>query len=153
MLSKRELKSYKAMLSDILQLECPEVIFDDSLEGTACLVNAKIYINASLFEPDEEFDLNYFIRYGIAHEFRHHWQMYHNGVAAFEKYYEKFPNYELNPMEIDANAFAALIMVVVYGYESFTGISPESYPYVDQRMSDIYDNEHPTSDIMDRYRA
>ena len=152
MLSKRELRDYKNMLSDILCIRCPEIEIDGSAKG-AYLLEGKVYINPKWYHEiaDENYSEEYFERYGIAHEFRHYWQQAKMGVKEWENCYESHENYNTNPLEVDANAFAALVLTIIYNYEKHVGIEKESVPFVQKRMEEIYWNEYPTRDLFDKY--
>ena len=112
-------------VSNFLVIECPAISFDSSKLRSktqmAALFNGVLYLKEGIKE-----DYNLF--FAIAHELRHVWQLQNDEDFYFGNYKPRpeldLESYNLQPAEIDANAFAGLVMEECFGIEIlFNGMS------------------------------
>lgn len=79
----------------------------------------------------------------IAHDLRHVWQAQQGWSFADKPIPGSCPDeYNQHPAEIDANAFAQLVMVSAFGVQPlFSGLSPETKMLIDKRATEITKGE------------
>lgn len=115
---KKHLLVYTKKLSKVLKIITPTVIFDEQLEGTSLggydPETNTIGVSHSATLMDALFIL--------AHELRHVYQI-KNGYFRYEEYlttnnFLSKDQYNDQPEEVDANAFAIVVMETVIGAKS-----------------------------------
>lgn len=132
-------------VSEILQIPAPKLSFDTSTFPTeTTLAQCEIDVN----DPDgciihlrkcnkpnpEQF-------FAVAHELRHVWQFRHGLYLPDYKERnecESVEGYNLQPAEVDANAFAGLVMMDFFGLKPlFEGLSETVKSEIFERMEII----------------
>lgn len=105
-----DLNNYINGVCKILNINAPEIIIKDKLitdTTLAAYYNGKIYLKSNKVDFD--------VLFAIAHELRHKWQIETDKEKYFSDYKEpgfvSVEEYNLQIAEIDANAFAGVIMV------------------------------------------
>ena len=129
-------------ICDILNIKTPSVSFDVSIFPTATTLAAcspdGLTIHLKEYNkpnPDQLF--------AIAHELRHIWQIQTDEKLYFADYKPSnltasVEEYNLQFAEIDANAFAGLIMVDAFGLSPlFNGVSDIVKSKISERMSEL----------------
>lgn len=112
------INKYINQVCDILNIEPPVVSFDKSHFKTSTTLAQCSSDGATIFlnHPDN-IDLDTF--FAISHELRHVWQIrtdyarYFGSYATPESIAQK--SYNMQPAEIDANAFSVCIMSTLFG--------------------------------------
>lgn len=132
------IREYIRKVSKILKIDPPKIKMVEKLDTETMLaaVNTesnRIYVKENL--------LNYDLLFSIAHEMRHIWQ-YHYDKTMFDNYRSSKvlskEEYNLQPAEIDANAFAKILMIDKFGVVPlFDGMSDEVKNKIDERAEKI----------------
>lgn len=130
-----KLNEYIQMLCSDLNINTPRIKYVSSLPNTQLarlnLFKNVIEIKKGISSPD--------LYFAIAHELRHVWQC-KTGVLNVDTYnYDSSSDgYNLQSEEIDANAYATIVMVEVFGIEpNFEGLSEEVKQAIHSRIDEI----------------
>lgn len=129
-------------ICDMLNIAVPVVSFDTSGFTTATMMaqcsptGDKIYLNKyDKPNPDQLF--------AVAHELRHVWQIKNDEPMYFSKYKpvelcSSIEEYNLQAAELDANAFAGLVMINFFGLTPlFNGVPDSVKSEIRKHMEDI----------------
>ena len=127
-------------LADILDIDDPDVIVDDDLLNygvLACFMPDEYSVHICL-ETDNLFN----ILFALAHEFRHIWQYEEDEEKYVKNQKSKMElgskAYNLQIAEIDANAFAHLIMTNWFGVKpTFENLDDEVKEAIYKREKEI----------------
>lgn len=126
-----------------LNIECPEISYDESkLIGETMLAlydGEKIYLKNKEIDPDTLF--------AIAHELRHAWQIKNNEEYFLGNYKNRMEtdieSYNMQIAEIDANAFATIIMIDIFKIKPlFQGMTEKTIKTIEKRMGEIIEEEY-----------
>lgn len=107
------IEEYIADICDLLDIDVPKISYDTShfpTNSTMAMCDNKntIYLR-DIYKPNPDY------MFSIAHELRHLWQIETNKSFFFRNYKSSkelsVEKYNLQIAEIDANAFAAIIMI------------------------------------------
>lgn len=127
------IKEYIRKVSKILKIDPPKIKMVDKLDTETMMAAVNPETNKILVKNNL---LNYDLLFSIAHELRHIWQ-YHNERSMFDDYKSSKAlskeEYNLQPAEIDANAFGKIIMVDKFGVKPlFDGLSDNVKTKIDE---------------------
>lgn len=123
---------------DELEIPVPKISYDTSVFFSSTMMamcyDDTIYIKPSKPNPD--------LLFSIAHELRHMWQLKNNESFYFRNYKNvtqlDAEHYNLQIAEVDANAFAAIIMEDWFNLSpQFYGLSDKVVRAIKKRMSII----------------
>lgn len=126
-----------------LNIECPEISYDESkLIGETMLAlydGEKIYLKNKEIDPDTLF--------AIAHELRHAWQIKNNEEYFLGNYKNRMEtdieSYNMQIAEIDANAFATIIMIDIFKIKPlFQGMTEKTIKTIEKRIGEIIEEEY-----------
>lgn len=133
---------FVSKICDILQIPTPTVSFDTSDFPTETMLGrcspdgSTIFLKErDGFDPDQCF--------AAAHELRHVWQKRHPEESLLSGYVPvesggSAEEYNLQPAEVDANAFASLIMISFFRVEpQFKGLSEAVKARIEARRDEI----------------
>ena len=107
-----------------------------SSDGSSILVRRR---------PERDPDL----LFAIAHELRHAWQLTYHRDSYFSDYTnreacEDLEVYNLPPAELDANAYAAIVMISAFGIRPlWQGYTPRVIDAIEARQNEISKEESP----------
>lgn len=135
------IQKYINQICDIFDMESPKLSFDTSNFQTdttlaQCSDDGKtIFINGEAKQTPDIF-------FAIAHELRHIWQIRTNKAYWFHGYKTagtiSTEAYNMQPAEIDANAFALIAMTDFLGLQpQFNGLSDNVKTRIFQRANEI----------------
>lgn len=138
-------EEYMNMICNILQIEKPIVKVDKSVFANSTAMAYFDYKNNTLFVPKPivpSFDTFF----AIAHELRHSWQVKTNFNYYFSDYKTRNEvsnkEYNLQPAEIDANAFAKLVVFATFEAEPlFKGLDDDVKNKIQKRYEELI-SEH-----------
>ncbi len=128
-------------ICDILNIQVPSISYDTSHFQSATMMaqcnsyGNKIFIRRfSKPNPDQFF--------AIAHELRHVWQIKNNSDLYFSNYQTidemNINEYNLQTAEVDANAFASIIMIDFFHLQpQYKGMSSDVITAIKRRIKDI----------------
>lgn len=135
------IKQFIIDISECLNIIPPKISYDTSRFPTSTMIAQVspseniIYINSQI---KSEFDF----AFAIIHELRHLWQ-YCNDKNKYMSQYKSsnqlsIEEYNLQIAEIDANAYAALLMITKFGVSpKWNGLSPKVIMKIENRMSEL----------------
>lgn len=125
-----------------LDIPIPSISFDTSGFTSDTMISqcssAKNIIYIKRFER-----LNLDILFAIAHELRHLWQVRTDEKFYVTHYTTSIPTEDYNKQiaEIDANAYAGLVMINLFGVKPlFNGLSNDIVKMIYNRMEEIKNN-------------
>lgn len=125
-----------------LDIPVPSISFDTSGFTSDTMISqcssAKNIIYIKRFER-----LNLDILFAIAHELRHLWQVRTDEKFYVTHYTTSIPTEDYNKQiaEIDANAYAGLVMINLFGVKPlFNGLSNDIVKMIYNRMEEIKNN-------------
>lgn len=125
-----------------LDIPIPSISFDTSGFTSDTMISqcssAKNIIYIKRFES-----LNLDILFAIAHELRHLWQVRTDEKFYVTHYTTSIPTEDYNKQiaEIDANAYAGLVMINLFGVKPlFNGLSNDIVKMIYNRMEEIKNN-------------
>lgn len=134
-------------ICELLNISKPELIEStDALPTEAVMAAYRIGADENILylKPTEKPTPD--LMFCIAHELRHKWQ-YEKKKAVFFKGYrpitecEDVEEYNNQLAELDAHAFAAIVMVNYFGLEpQFSSLSDKTKQQIKRRVKDIVDN-------------
>lgn len=109
--------------AEILGIPAPNIYFDTSMFGSktqlAATDGTDIFVKEQ-YTPQ--------LCFAVLHELRHIWQLKENKLLSHQHINDDIEKYNRQPIEIDANAFALMLMEVFFDYEEeFTSLSDEIY--------------------------
>lgn len=139
------LKEFIDDIAEILDIESPTISFDTSKFLTKTTM-AQIDVKESVIYIKPFDKINPDILFAIAHEIRHFWQYKIDEEYFFEDYkpaneFSSIDEYNLQLAEIDANAFAGLIMMNYFKIKPlFKNLSNEVKLAIQNRMDEIADS-------------
>ena len=123
------------MLCSDLNINTPSIKYVSTLPNTQLarlnLFKNVIEIKKGISSPD--------LYFAVAHELRHIWQ-YKTGALNIDTYnYDSsLKGYNLQPEEVDANAYATIVMNELFGLEpKFEGLSEEAKKAIHSRINEI----------------
>ena len=136
-------EKYIRTICDLLNIEIPQIVETgdvldtDTMLAKADILNRKIYLSGKSKSMDFWF--------AIAHELRHIWQAQDDFDKWFGNYMQientDIETYNLQDAELDANAFAMIVMVDVFGVKpKFNGLSPRIVEKIANRADKIAEN-------------
>lgn len=136
-------EDYIKSICAVLKINLPEVIEDSerfnqkTMFAEADLKNNRIFLSDKVGFTDFDF--------AIAHELRHLWQAQDDFDKWFGNYVKSsetdIETYNLQPAEIDANAFATIVMVDVYHLKPrFDNLPKEIVDLIYERAEKISKN-------------
>lgn len=136
------MNDYILEICDILDIAVPQISFDNSKFPTKttmaqCSPDGKVIFIKNIKNPNPDY---YF---AIAHELRHIWQLKEDAKLYFSSYKpinlcRNNEQYNLQLAEIDANAFAALIMIDFFHISPlFDGMPENVILKIQNRMNEI----------------
>lgn len=133
------IKEYVAEICERLSIRMPKITIGGKLPTKTML--------AACSSDGEEIVLQYGnvnldAIFAIAHELRHAWQIRTAEGEYTDGYRDSselgIEDYNLQPAELDANAFAALIMIEFFGvYPKFNGLPETVKEKIIERMNEI----------------
>lgn len=129
-------------ICDILNIPIPEVSFDTS-NFTTDTTLAQCTADGTVIYLKSFEKLNPDVCFAVAHELRHVWQIRNNYSFYFTDYKssnlcDNLEEYNLQPAEIDANAFSGVIMVAFFHLRpQFNGLSDTVKAKMSERMEHI----------------
>lgn len=139
-IDKNKINVFARRVCAALGIEAPEIQFSaNAPDGSTVL--AWLCVDGDTVHVREGTDNVYDICFALAHELRHIWQR--QNTAFFNGYKpsnecESLTEYNLQPAEIDANAYAALVMVSAFGVKPlFNGLPDEVKTEIYTRMNDL----------------
>ena len=137
-----KIKNFIIEMSCVLSVAPPSVKNDSSVFRTETQIAA--YADDVLWLPDRP-AFTPELCFAIAHEMRHIWQIKTYGETYFEDYKEAGSvspvEYNMQPAEIDANAFAGLMMMEFFGIEPlYDGVDPGVVGEIRRQMDVIRRN-------------
>lgn len=122
------IEEYIAKICDILDIDIPQISFDASnfpTETTLALCDTKNY--TICIRPENQ-GLDLF--FSISHELRHLWQLEEDETYYFDSYISSdktdVESYNLQVAEIDANAFASIMMTKFFHVKPLWSGMPSS---------------------------
>lgn len=126
-------------ICDILCIPVPCVSFDTSAFPTdttmaQCSPDGTTIFLKKCSDPDPD------MMFSIAHELRHSWQILNDRISSYKPadLCSSIEEYNLQPVEIDANAFAALIMIDFFNIKPlFEGMSDKVKHKIHRRMEQL----------------
>lgn len=143
----KQVEKFITELCDILKISAPEIVEDNNSLPTETMMAAYCIgadENVLYLKPVEKPTPD--LMFCIAHELRHKWQ-YEKKKAVFFKWYrpitecEDVEKYNNQLAELDAHAFAAIVMVNYFGLEpQFSSLSDKTKREIKRRVKDIVDN-------------
>lgn len=133
---------FTEQISNILGIKAPNIIVDESQMSTKTQLAATMV--GGIVMRNNDFTLD--SAFALAHELRHVWQ-----IALHEKEYFKndylrvgsvnVQDYNMQKAEIDANAFASIIMNAMFGVSPmFKGLSAKVKTQIENRIHEIEDD-------------
>lgn len=140
--TRKMLLTFIENICEILEISMPEVSFDESRFQTATTLaqcdsrGDTIYLK-DMNSPSPD------LLFSAAHELRHIWQMRTDRVRFFDGYRtadrcRDIDEYNLQPAEVDANAFAGIVMVDFFGMKpQFHGLSEGTKAKIQERTKEI----------------
>lgn len=150
------LRRFSKYLAEILKIDMPKVTFsknklDGSLSGGALNDGAEVRVytqmdlNAEVDTSSEDF-IDLLLR--LCHEMRHAWQV-QNAPELINGYRPRqeldLVEYNRQPAELDAHAFAALIIEANFGLSPrFMSLDNETKMLISARKRDIYEEMRRT---------
>ena len=126
-------------ICDILDIAIPSVSFDTSNFSTDTMM-AQVDLSGKQIYLKRHGKPNPDLLFSIAHELRHIWQMQHDRALYFSSYrpvqeLASIDEYNLQLAELDANAFAGLVMIDFFQLEPlYEGLSDFAKTKVYERM-------------------
>lgn len=147
---QKSVEKFVAELCQILNVPTPKLVVDNEPLQTETKL-------ARLTPPDDETTgYKIYIKpvekptpdlmFAIAHELRHEWQFEKRKEVFFKEYHLRaecrdVEEYNNQLAELDAHAFAAIVMVNYFGLEpQFNGLSENTKRKIKERVKDIVDN-------------
>lgn len=113
------IEDYIVDLCNLLEVDVPKISYDTSkfqskTTMAQCDLHGHTIYLAKINKPNPDYI------FAIAHEIRHIWQLHYHKNTYFVNYKpihmaDSLSKYNLQPAEIDANAFAAAIMINWFG--------------------------------------
>lgn len=134
--------SFVTDICGILDIEPPKISFDTSHFQSITMMAQCISTGETIFiRPIETPTLDYYL--AIAHELRHIWQIRSHQTQYFEDYKTRdmcssIVEYNLQPAEIDANAFGQAVMVKLFHRQPmWKGLPVEVILAISRRAKEI----------------
>jgi Zn-dependent peptidase ImmA (M78 family) len=131
---------------DTLKIPVPNVSYDTSCFLTKTTMAQYNSSENTIFLKKSD-KINPDLLFSIAHELRHVWQYQTNEEFFFKSYKSSnlcssVESFNLQIAEIDANAFAGLVMIEVFHLKPlYQGLSENIKDKIQARMDYIYDTE------------
>lgn len=140
------IKNYLIALCDLLDINMPSVSYDTSKFNSKTMMamaeinekGSKIYLMKKS-NPDPDY------LFAIAHEMRHICQAKTNMDLYLSNYktanqFSSVNEYNLQLAEVDANAFAAIVMINMFGVKpTWNNLSDKVIAIVEQQMNSMID--------------
>lgn len=129
----------------ILNINIPKISFNTSDFTSKTMIMACKENTIYLKPEPNKFDYDYY--FGVAHELRHLWQIENDEEFYFSDYKpreqcDSIRQYNMQPAEIDAHAFAKIIMVDLFNVTPlFNGFDKDIIDMIDDRIEWIVRNE------------
>lgn len=134
-----QIKLFMDYICEDLEIPLPPIVIDESLKLSAAYTDGRIILKQ--YSADRETLL------AIAHELRHAWQLATDEQRWFTGYMTREEagdtnTYNAQPAEIDANAYASIIMMeMVLMKPIFHGYSEAVKAAIDARIEQILEGE------------
>ena len=146
--NRRIIRQFVKDVADILKIDAPEVTQNaDNFESDTMLAQVYVRGDGRFFVYLKDIDnITLDTYFSIAHEMRHIWQV----KTDFETYMRSYKNrsnlsledYNNQLAEIDANAFATVIMEILFDITPlYSGMSEKTIELIEERADYIIDNE------------
>lgn len=141
--TKQDVKKYVSQLADELEVRKPKIVYipkDDQ--------HARANITDNVLTLFNEFDSIYDLYFCIAHEMRHVYQLMYKEFykGAFESYKPRnevsLHDYNMQLIELDANAFAYMVMRDDFGVEMLLDCDEDVLFAIKQRAKFIENTEY-----------
>ena len=136
------IKEYITDICDLLKIEAPKISFDSTnFKTKTTLAQCEPELNVIYLNKIAKPNPDYF--FSIAHELRHIWQYKTDKQFYFSKYKPSdnclsIEEYTLQIAEIDANAFAAIVMADCFRLQpQWNGLSNKVIDSIDKRIKFI----------------
>lgn len=134
-------EEYIEMICKILQIEKPFVKVDKSVFKNSTAMAYFDYKHNTLFFP-KPLAPSFDVFFAIAHELRHSWQVNTNFNYYFSDYKTRNEltnkDYNLQPAEIDANAFAKMVIFATFEAEPlFNGLDEDVKSKIQNRYEEL----------------
>ncbi len=133
------LTDFAQRIAEILRIPMPELVYVPQLNTATQLAAADIQEQKLIISSAAK---GYDLYFAVAHELRHFWQDCHDYDLDSQCSSEKMSvtAYNLQPAELDANAFAMLVMRGTFGVTPlFNGLSPKVKRAIAERAEEIPD--------------
>ncbi len=145
MIKNKYIDNYILKTCHFLNIEPPKVSYDTSHFPTlttwaqASSDGTEIYLQEPQFVGENELDY----LFALTHELRHIWQIRNDRDKWLGDYKQRcecdLETYNLQPAEIDANAFAAYYIEGIFGAKSlFNGLSESVIEKMEDRKREIF---------------
>lgn len=124
-------------LCALLKIDVPEIIFTTEFPTKtmqAMVEDGKLYLRNKELNPD--------LAFAIAHETRHLWQMEYHAEEYYKNYKQReevgIEKYNLQLAEVDANAFATIIMKDFFGLKPlYNGMTEKTIVAIKKRIDEL----------------
>lgn len=143
----KQIEKFITELCDILKISVPEIVEDNNSLPTKTMMAAycigadeNILYLKHLEKPSAD------LMFCIAHELRHKWQYEKKKEVFFKEYRpvtecKDVEEYNNQLAELDAHAFAAIVMVNYFGLEpQFSNLSDKTKQQIKSQIKSIVDN-------------
>lgn len=139
----KQIYKFIRILCKDLKIDRPKVIIRDDLLTPTTL--ADYIFGRNTIELSKNYESEYDLYFAIAHELRYKHQIFYNKFD-YDNYKTRedlsISEYNLQFEEIDANAYAYLIMVNAFGVEpQFNGLEENIKNKILKRVEEIYKEE------------
>lgn len=132
---KEDIKKFVRVVCEDLSITPPKLKtrhLEGSMMAKCKSDGSEIIVQDSTLSPD--------LYFAIAHELRHIWQIRNRELLLDYKEADKLSveEYNLQPAEIDAHAYSAVVMKELFGIRPlWNGLSATIVEKIEQRMADI----------------
>lgn len=133
----RKIILFTRQINDVLGISVPKITINPSEMKTkaqlAATIVGGIVLRSNNFTPETAL--------AIAHELRHLWQLELHEEEYFKAGSVDTQDYNMQKAEIDANAFASVIMTVLFGMKpTFENLSSQINKQIEKRIVEIEDD-------------
>lgn len=141
---RKQLRRFTRTVCELLEIEAPRIREAARLETETTLAASASDGSEILFRSD--LTLSPDLYFAVAHELRHIWQL----RTAPERWMQDYRrsaetdlvSYNMQPAELDANAYAALVMINLYGIKPlFNGLPNQVITAIYCRAAEIAQKE------------
>lgn len=135
--------SFIVDICEILDIEVPKIEYKNAFDTPTMMACCDSNGTTIYIKPIDNPNLDYF--FAIAHELRHIWQIQIDKEFYFSTYmpanlFLSIDDYNLQDAEIDANAFAGMVMVDFFQVKPlYQGLSDKVKTEINKRINTIID--------------